>query len=962
MILLAELDTLDPIAGTRKTIRVTNANIASVTSLNGVSWRPAMASEPELSMRTFKGDFDGQATVGVGSMSILLGQIVQLDANAKRFAWGSTKVKIWAGVAGQAWPWTQYFDGEVDAFTSQDGKVSLTLKVSTKPFEREALYLSYAGTGGLEGGSDLAGRPKPWLLGRCKGVEPVLINATDSVFQVSAYGAISAVTGLFERGAAFGASAGDYPTYAALVAGAIPAGRWATCLASGLIRLGAPPYGTITADVDGDAPGGTWRRKTGEIITRIATGAGLLSSDLDATSMTALDTALAAFPNQGRIGVYLTEQIDVMSLAAQLAAPCNAQAGISLMGKLFAVRPSFASPSLTLDAQQRRQPVVGSNSESGVSPPFSTVEMGYERCWRVHQFSEIAFYATLIDLGAYDAATVYREGNIITDPATGKRYLYINPTPSAGNAPPNVLYWDDVGSSGAAGTTRHPEPVPVDPAVGWLYFDATGRTYRFEGYGLTDDQGSPILDDQGNQITTDGWVEVRDDGIAAARAIADAAAIDAARALADLVVIGSDGWLSKGEKGRVEIEYAAMLGRQTGFNAKAVALGVGATERTAAATEMAALTTYLNGLSPAWNNRGTDTPIVFATWQAKWTNADAAIRALEIVIQGLPGIHGIDGIDGADGKLVEFIWKRAASTPATPTGNGIPAGWDDEPPAGSSPLWMSKGKQELDGTLIGAWSAPVRHDGPPGADGSNGVSPVSAELRPASFNVLLDASGAPKAGELYKAAAVTAYQGGSGISVTSVSVVSGSAVGGTFSIVSGELRMTAISAESGSVEVDIVAAGQTVRKRLTFNTTRDGSDGSVATTLAITSPQINSTSYMDLGTALSINASSTGKLKLNLTGNYFGDTFQGGFKLQISTTGGASWSDISGTESTGTLAEWTSDPVIRLKGNVNGSGPYTITGYSADQPLMIKVQGKKLSGSASVTEEINLKIYAERVL
>lgn len=881
MILLAELDTLDPIAGTRKTIRVTNANIASVTSLNGVSWRPAMASEPELSMRTFKGDFDGQATVGVGSMSILLGQIVQLDANAKRFAWGSTKVKIWAGVAGQAWPWTQYFDGEVDAFTSQDGKVSLTLKVSTKPFEREALYLSYAGTGGLEGGSDLAGRPKPWLLGRCKGVEPVLINATDSVFQVSAYGAISAVTGLFERGAAFGVSAGDYPTYAALVAGAIPAGRWATCLASGLIRLGAPPYGTITADVDGDAPGGTWRRKTGEIITRIATGAGLLSSDLDATSMTALDTALAAFPNQGRIGVYLTEQIDVMSLAAQLAAPCNAQAGISLMGKLFAVRPSFASPSLTLDAQQRRQPVVGSNSESGVSPPFSTVEMGYERCWRVHQFSEIAFYATLVDLGAYDAATVYREGNMITDPATGKRYLYINPTPSAGNAPPNVLYWDDIGSSGASGTTRYPEPVPIDPAVGWLYFDATGRTYRFEGYGLTDDQGNPILDDNGDQILTDGWVMVRDSGIDAAAAAAAAAQAKADETSAQVARIASDGWLSTTEKPQAVILYQALVANHAALDAKGVSLGIAATERATANTKMTALDTYLYGLSPTWTDASQDTVIVPATYKTKWDEAYAAVAALQAAIQGQPG--------------------------------------DD------------------------------------------GVSPVTAELRPASFSVLLDASGAAKSGELPKAAAVTAYQAGAGISVTSVTVVSGSAVGGTFSIVSGELRMTAISAESGSVEVDVVAGGQTVRKRVTFNTTRDGSDGSVATTLAITSPQINSGTYMDLGVPLAINASSTGKLKLNLTGTYFADTFQGGFRLMHSINGG-SYTEISGTESTGTLAETLSDPVINAKGNVDGFGPYTITTYSAEDSVLIKAQGKKLSGSASATDTLNLKIYAERVL
>jgi hypothetical protein len=194
-----------------------------------------------------------------------------------------------------------------------------------------------------------------------------------------------------------------------------------------------------------------------------------------------------------------------------------------------------------------------------------------------------------------------------------------------------------------------------------------------------------------------------------------------------------------------------------------------------------------------------------------------------------------------------------------------------------------------------------------------------------------------------------------------VTVVSGSAVGGTFSIVSGELRMTAISAESGSVEVDVVAGGQTVRKRVTFNTTRDGSDGSVATTLAITSPQINSGTYMDLGVPLAINASSTGKLKLNLTGTYFADTFQGGFRLMHSINGG-SYTEISGTESTGTLAETLSDPVINAKGNVDGFGPYTITTYSAEDSVLIKAQGKKLSGSASATDTLNLKIYAERVL
>ncbi|MDO9486875.1 MAG: hypothetical protein Q7J32_00755, partial [Sphingomonadaceae bacterium] len=67
---------------------------------------------------------------------------------------------------------------------------------------------------------------------------------------------------------------------------------------------------------------------------------------------------------------------------------------------------------------------------------------------------------------------------------------------------------------------------------------------------------------------------------------------------------------------------------------------------------------------------------------------------------GTPGVDGTDGINGDDGIFREFVWRRAAAAPATPAGHGIPAGWSDDPPVGSNPLWMSVARQQLDGTLI----------------------------------------------------------------------------------------------------------------------------------------------------------------------------------------------------------------------------------------------------------------------
>lgn len=68
------------------------------------------------------------------------------------------------------------------------------------------------------------------------------------------------------------------------------------------------------------------------------------------------------------------------------------------------------------------------------------------------------------------------------------------------------------------------------------------------------------------------------------------------------------------------------------------------------------------------------------------------------------------GAPGATGNYIDYIFKRAATQPATPTGNN-PAGWSDGPPAGTDPLWMSSAEKTAAGVLVGVWSTPVRLDG-----------------------------------------------------------------------------------------------------------------------------------------------------------------------------------------------------------------------------------------------------------
>lgn len=584
MILLAELQPLDTIAGSRKMLRASSANDPAVTGLNNVIWRPAISEEAVIGIRLFKGDFDGEASPAGANLSVQIDQWLTIEPNVRKFLWAGASVKLYAGVSGQAWPWPVVMDGVVDGFSAEGNKVKLQLKVNTEPFEAEILTLKYAGTGGAEGGIDLKEKTKPWLLGRCFNVEPILINSVDNVLQFSAYGAIQAVNVLYERGSDFGPSIGNYANYAALVAASIPPGKWATCLAEGMVRLGAPPYGVITGDVDGDNVGGTWWRKTGEIITRVATNAGVSGGQIEGASFTALDTALAGLSNQGRIGVFIDSQETLLEFASRLAAPCNAQVGVSLVGKLFVGRVAIGSPVITLDAQQRQLPRVTSSQEVDVSPPFSYLEMGYARSWRLHSVDEIAGFDSRM-------------------------------------------------------TVRFPEAPPAIMQIGAIYINATNKQFRYVGPTVYSDEGDAYSDE--GLITSSGYEDIQDGAISTAQESADAAAIlaNTAQASADvalaaasaanaaIALIDDDNILSISEKVEVLIPGAAAFeALYTAVLANATAASVSVTTLN---TKRTAWLATLTAITPAWNDTSVASPIVRGVLDTARSEYDAELKNVQ---------------------------------------------------------------------------------------------------------------------------------------------------------------------------------------------------------------------------------------------------------------------------------------------------------------------------------------------
>lgn len=479
--ILIEIDGLDPATNTRVTVRAASADDKAITNLNGQRWVPAITRLPSLSWDGFDGDFTGEIAVGAASFELNLTAIKRFFANSPRYRWSAAPVRIYVGETGAAWAsWSNVFDGIVSGAEVQGATLKLDAEVDTEPFNANVLTALYAGSGGAEGGTDIKSKPKPAAFGRCKNVEPVLIDAVNNVYQVHGYGAVSSISAVYERAADFGASFGNFATYAALVAAVIPPGRWATCHAAGMFRLGAPAAGVITADVDGDAVSG-FVRTTAAIITRILDIASVPAGNRDTTSLTAFGVAVPA-----TINIYVTEQTTVLDLVQRLVRPCNAAAGISWTGKLFVTRFAAipASPATTLDYKGRSKPVVLSIDEQRVSAPYFNIEMQADRSWRVHTLEEVAFTAELIDRGDYNSLTTYREGNIVRQPADGKRYLYINPTASSGNAPPNAVYWALLEANTVTLFRSTTQPVIGYEGLGWIN-DSTGQAYAHGGFGLT---------------------------------------------------------------------------------------------------------------------------------------------------------------------------------------------------------------------------------------------------------------------------------------------------------------------------------------------------------------------------------------------------------------------------------------------------------------------------------------------
>ena len=244
----------------------------------------------------------------------------------------------------------------------------------------------YAGTGGPEGGEDLAGKPLPVLFGRARNVEPVLIDPI-GIYQLH-HRAMRGILAVRDKGFAIDPAGVDCSNFDALKAATVPAGTYATCLSGGYLRLGTyPPVGVVTCDADGDAVGG-WAATTADVVLRLLVDHAAV--DLSRIDLEAVAALAVAVP--GLIGWYQgTETTTVGEVLDRITRAAGAWWGSDGRGLVEVGRLTLprVTPDYVLDQTIILETPERLDLPDSIAQPSWRRRVGWRRNWRVQGTADL---------------------------------------------------------------------------------------------------------------------------------------------------------------------------------------------------------------------------------------------------------------------------------------------------------------------------------------------------------------------------------------------------------------------------------------------------------------------------------------------------------------------------------------------------------------------------------------------
>lgn len=245
----------------------------------------------------------GQRTIGDAIISNPDGA---LDYLITDYSLTGGTIKAWLGEPkNSSDEWALLYEATIDEVEATRKEIRISITTIADQLERSLQTRRYSGGGGYAGDASVSGRLRPTAWGECYGVDPVLFDPANRVYQVHD-GQIQSIDAVLEGGLPYVFTA-DFADYDTLINATLATGEYATSLAYGLIRIGTTLEGLvypIRVNLKGDARGAGYVSSTGDILYRIARDRAFLPAlSLDVDSFNGLP--------RGRVGYYTNGSSDV---------------------------------------------------------------------------------------------------------------------------------------------------------------------------------------------------------------------------------------------------------------------------------------------------------------------------------------------------------------------------------------------------------------------------------------------------------------------------------------------------------------------------------------------------------------------------------------------------------------------------------------------------------------------------
>lgn len=308
-----------------------------------------------------------------GQIELLIGDALHDDMLL--YEWDGRQVTILMGSPG--FDLSQYepvFTGTAEDITYNQSRMQIIIRDKGQLLRKAVQTNLYAGTGGLEGGDDIAGNSKPLAYGYVENVTPVLVDRVNGIYQWHD-GSVDSVIAVYD-GADELTAAGDV---ADITATTVSAGQYKTQLSGGYIRIGAQPAKTLTLDGTGDDSGTGYVSTSADVARRLLEGhSDLTTADLNLSSFASLNVA-----NSADIGLYITDG-DVATHLTDILRSVGAAWSINRLGELVVAVFDFSTPVGTID----RNDILSIQKERTPVPTWRR-RLGYARSWTVQDQNDV---------------------------------------------------------------------------------------------------------------------------------------------------------------------------------------------------------------------------------------------------------------------------------------------------------------------------------------------------------------------------------------------------------------------------------------------------------------------------------------------------------------------------------------------------------------------------------------------